>query len=239
MRKLNIIIVILLLSANIYAQRTGLTIGAGIGTYQLNDLKLFQDELIALAPVSANGFTYFPPYSHIQVELFRKNLKLMKYGLSYSYSTTGAHANYSDYSGIMNIDQNIEAHQLGAAIFYPLVSKEYFEISPYGRLMIAYTQNWATREISTIFKIDNLGARMRTISPAAEVGLETVCHLKNYSLGIEAGYQYDVGGNMKIAKNDVEAADLFLPDRQLRSNISGLRIIVKLAIRFDKEISIE
>lgn len=236
MKRFRVILIIMLFAANTHAQYYGFSVAGGIGTYQLNDLKLFQDEMIAIAPVQAKGLTYFPAFTQIRLEGLRKTMNGMKYGLSYSFSTTGAHANYSDNSGIMNIDQNISGHQLGIAIYIPLLSKKYLEILPYGRIMLGYTSNWVAREISIYQNFQNIGLRMNALSPAAELGLEALYHFHIYSFGIEAGYQYDVGGTMKIADINQEAADLILPpDRQVRSNISGLRIAAKIVMRFTQE----
>lgn len=235
MRRFKGILIILLFAANIQAQYSAASFAIGIGTYQLSDLKLFQDELIAIAPVAVKGFTYFPAFTHIRSEVFRKTRMGMKYGLSYSFSTTGAHANYRDYSGVININQEVTAHQLGAAIYYPLYSKEYFELLPFGRIMFGYASSLVRREISTLYEQQNIGVKMRAFSPSAEVGLEAIYHLKVYSFAIEGGYQYDVGGNLKVSDNDSQAAGMILPDRQVRLNMSGLRIAAKIVLRFNFE----
>ena len=235
MRKFRLILIILLFAVKIQAQYTGASVAGGIGTYQLHDLKMFQDELIAFAPVDAKGFTYFPPYTNIRLEVYRKNRMGLKYALTYSYSATGAHANYIDYSGSMDIDQNVTAHQLGAGIYYPLLFKQYFEILPYGRVMLGYTRNQVSRNISLLQDYQNLDVRMRALSPSAEAGLEAIYHLTKYSFAVEAGYQYDLGGNLQVADNDIEIASLFIPNRQVRSDMSGLRLTAKFVIRFNTE----
>jgi hypothetical protein len=235
MRRFKLILIISIFAANVQAQYTGASIAGGIGTYQLHDLKMFQDEIIAIAPVDAKGFTYFPPYTNIRMEVYRKNRMGLKYALTYSYSTTGAHANYRDYSGSMDIDQNVTAYQLGVSIYYPLLFKQYFEIFTYGRGMLGYTRNQITQFITAAQDFQTLDVRMRAISPSAEAGLEAIYHLTKYSFAIEAGYQYDLGGNLKVAENDIEAASLFIPDRQVKSNISGFRLAAKFVVRFNYE----
>ncbi len=233
MKRLNTIILILLLGTISYAQESGFSFRIGIGTYQFNDMKLFQDEIIAISPVDAKGFTYFPPYTHFRLQVHKKNYTGIKYGVFYGYSATGAYATYADYSGTMNINQSISAFQLGTSLYYPLVFRNYFEISAYGSLMFSYTRDQITESISTYYYFEDLTVKLRSFSPSAEVGFEAIYHLLNYTLGIEAGYQYDVGGTFKIAKADTEDANLILPERAGHSNLSGVRLTAKIIFRFN------
>ncbi len=239
MKKLNSIVLILLLGTISYAQESGVSVRIGIGSYQFNDMKLYQDEIIAISPVDAKGFTYFPPYTNLKFQFYKKNYIGLKFGIFYGYSATGAYATYTDYSGTMNITQNISAFQLGASLYYPLVFKNYFEISTYGSLMFGYIHNRIIESISTFNYFEDHSVRQKAFSPSAEVGFEAIYHLLKYTLGIEAGYQYDVGGTFKITEADSEDAKLILPERAGHSNLSGIRLTAKFILRFNANLLYE
>ena len=139
----------------------------------------------------------------------------------------------------MNLDQYVKAYQIGAAAYYPLHFRKYFEVLPYGRILVGYTRNLINRTVNTLYDYQYYNVNMHSFSPALEAGAEAIYHFSRYSFGIEAGYQYDVGGTMNIADKDKDRASLFVPDRQVKSNLSGLRAMAKFIIRFNNELLTE
>ncbi|MDA3823266.1 MAG: hypothetical protein PF450_11755, partial [Bacteroidales bacterium] len=197
MKKVSLFITLSLMLGVLNAQQTGVSITLGIGSYELQDLKNYQDNLIERLPLEVKGFSYYPPYTNVRLNLFKTLPSGLKYGLVYGYSTSGAHANYTDGSGYLNLDQNIVAHQLGASASYRLLYTNFIEVLTYGDLRLAYVRNIAEMNIVANNYFENNQIKLTAISPLAELGIETLLHLKKLSLGLEAGYLYDVGGKFK------------------------------------------
>lgn len=236
---LRTLIALLLLGASlpVLSQQRGFSVTGGISTFEAGELKQYQDMLLEAAPVDVKGFTYFPPHTNIRLRLFQRHREKWKFTAGYSYTSTGAHGNYTDQSGYMDINQYLTSYQLGAAAYYRLFYWNFIEAMGYANLAITYTDNEVNRVVSTnTYYYEENTLQMRAFHPVAEAGVELLYHLNNYSFGLEGGYQYDVGGTFKVRDNTRFNSDPVEPQSDLKSNISGFRLGVKFVLLFKSDI---
>ena len=235
-----ITVMALLFSLNAQAQQRGFTLAGGISTMQLGELKSYQDLLIDRAPVEVKGLTYFPPFTHIRLGLFQRHNEQWKFAAHYSYTTSGAHGNYTDQSGYMDINQYLTTYQAGAAAYYSLFYKNFFEAMVYGQFLVGYSVNEVSRVVATnTYYYQENSLKMNTLHPLGEAGIELLYHLENYSFGLEGGYQYDLGGNFSVRENSRYNSEPLNPAGDLKSDLSGFRVGVKFVLVFNPDAFLE
>lgn len=228
----------IVVSGALSGQQSGLSLSGGVGTYELGDLKSYHNELLTRLPVDAKAFKYFPPHTNFRINLYRQETSGLKYGLVYAYSTSGAHANYTDFSGRLNLDQRIASYQAGASCGYRLLNIDFFitqfEISAYGDLRLAYIRNQVTVDINTrYYYYENNKLNLTAFSPGAELGLEAVFNINTMSFGIEGGYYFDAGTAFKAGQESLLTSTVSLPPTGvLKSDMSGFRVGIKAVKRF-------
>lgn len=241
MRKSLIVVILFSVTMVLNGQQSGVSLSGGIGTYDLSDLKRYHNELLTRLPVDAQAFEYFPPFTNIRLNLYRQELSGVKYGLVYAFSTSGAHANYTDRSGQLNLDQEIASHQVGISGGYSLLNIDFFitqfEISVYGDLCLAYIRDQVTMNINTrYYYYENNKLNLGTFSPGAELGLDAVFNFNTVSLGVEGGYYFDAGTKFKPGTESLTTSIVSLrPSGELRTGMSGFRAGIKLIKRFNPE----
>lgn len=244
MKQITLIIILSLSLLHAKGQHTGFSITGGIGTYDQESLQSYQEVLIARLPVEARGFNYFPPYTNIRLNLFKQHTAKLKYGLSYAFSTTGALANYTDYSGYLNLDQVVTAYQLGISAGYRLVNVKFpsarFDISAYGDLYLAYVRDEVSMVISTDFYYENNRVVLKTVSPMAAAGLDAMFHFSKLSVGVEGGVLYDTGSEFNAGNASYPSSSVSLtPPAGITSGMTGLRGGIKVIMWISREMIIQ
>ncbi|MCF8225602.1 MAG: hypothetical protein K9J30_06960 [Bacteroidales bacterium] len=226
--KRSIIILLVCLPFALSGQRTGFSVTGGVGTYELSELKNYHNELLERLPVDINAGNYFPPYSNFRLSLFREMANGVRYGLVYGYSTSGAHANYKDYSGYLNLDQTVTAYQLGISGSYNLLKSYFFNFYVYGDLRLGYIRDDVNLNILTSYYFDNSSLLLHAFSPMGELGFEVLFNLKKLSIGGEVGYLYDTGFKFNTGNaNELEATIDLGPSEAIHSGMSGFRAGIK------------
>ncbi len=234
MRKGIILLLLLLAGLNIQAQRKGLSVTAGMADYNFAELKAYQDDLISRVPFDVKGFSYFPRYSNFRLSYFLLQDNGLKLGLVYAYSTTGAHANYKDLSGQLNIDQFVTAYQFGISGSYPFIGNGKFDLSGYGDLRLAYVRNQVNMNIVTLYYFESNTLKMKTFSPGLEAGLELNYNINRISFGLQGGYYLDSGSSFDIGTESLSDPLASLKTTsELHSQLSGFRAGIKLTFWLD------
>jgi len=244
MKKLRNIIILACLAFQLNGQSSGISVTGGIGTYDLSDLKVYQEELISKLPVEARGFNHFPNYTNIRINLFRQRSNGFRYGLTYAFSTTGAHSNYTDYSGYLNLDQTISSYQFGVSGAYRLLDLDFtattLEIMGYGDLRLGYVRDEVSMYITTAYYFENNNLRLSTVSPMAELGLDAMFRFTKLSLGVSGGYMYDAGTKFKAGEpSSLNQSVSLRPSGEYHSGLSGFRAGIKAILWFNNELVIE
>lgn len=227
------------------AQYNGISISGGPGSYDLTDLKTYQNDLIDKFPVALRQFDNFPIYTNIKINIFKTLETGLSYGITYAYSTTGSHANYTDFSGYINLDQAISAYQAGLTASYSFLdffvsSEKHLEFSVYGELRLAYIRNNVGAIINTSYYFENNSIKLSTITPFSEFGLQGMYHMQKISLGVEGGYLIDFGAKMNAGdQSSLNSSFSIQPDGDIKSQMSGIRLGLKLILWINPQFPLE
>lgn len=120
-KSISIIIVFLICGSVALSQKTVLRTEAGIGTFYMRDLKLFQTSLIPTLGVDVKSLSSFPPYFGYGASFVRFFNSGIGVGLTSDFFSTGGRNYYKDYSGIYKLDLLTHAFNIGIVL-----SKKHF-----------------------------------------------------------------------------------------------------------------
>lgn len=239
MKKILLYLVIITWGAHSHSQDMGLSFSGGIANYSMDELSLFQQELLTRLPKEAKQFADFPAFTHIEVAFIKKTAKNLRYGLVYAYSSTGSHANYQDFSGYLNLDQRTGAFQLGLFASYPLLAYDFkasqLDLAASGKIRMAYIRNNVLSEINTAYYYESNKVIMSGVSPTVQLGLEGLWHRGNISLGLEGAYLLDAGAKLEFGDQTAFEPSVNLKTSdEIRSNLSGFRAGIKVIFWIDR-----
>jgi hypothetical protein len=206
-RAFYIMLIILLMPAGMIAQELGLSAGFGMSAQQMDDLKELQQHLASLEEVELGTVSSFPDYAMTSVNLYYQLFQAIRIGAGYTYTSTGARSNYTDYSGEISWDIQANSHRLGAFLSYAVLGGERYDLSVYGRV----DANISRVSLSRTIYIMGYGSRQTEkfggIKAGFTAGAEFLWHFHKISLGVDGGYMLDLpaglssldsGGNLSI-----------------------------------------
>lgn len=216
------------------AQQTGLSVGLGGASFQMDDMKYLLETILESYPVEGAVISSFPPYYSGSVTLLRPIYPQLKLGAGYTYTTTGGKTNYTDYSGNINTDMTAVSHRLGLSAYYSLLGSDHLDLSLFGNI----DANFTSLDISTVIYVLGFSNRIinkyRSISPNGSVGLEFLYKFKDASIGIDGAYLVDIPGHLKNKENETELTDPNDRRRVLTSDWTGWRFGIKGIIWISK-----
>ena len=221
------IALLVIVFTGVSAQRTGVSVMLGGAAVKMDDMKYLMDIILESYPVEGAIITSFPPYFSGSVNVLHQFYPHLRAGAGYTYTSTGARADYSDYSGSISTDMFIVSHRLGLSLNYSLIGTDRLDLSLYGRL----DANYSSMEIiSTIYVSNSTSIGKYTygsISPNGSAGLEFLYKFKDSAIGIEGGYLVDLPGKLKDRETDSELLDPNDSQRVLTTDWTGWRIGIK------------
>jgi len=148
-------------------------------SFDMHELKDFQTTLASvyrrIMDIPVKEFENFPNYFGLQLEFYNQWLKGNPIGIYVEYTSTGSRIHYSDYSGMLNIDQIINRISLGVCgerCIYPFKSSNIMFNIYLGLIRSNYS-------INEKLKI-------------GENALSTVTRFYGYSIGIEPNLSYQL-----------------------------------------------
>ena len=122
------------------AQGYGMFLSGGVATMNMDDMNYLLGSMMESYPVEARVISSFPPYSNISVGFLKRQYPHLKLGAGYGFTTSGAKANYTDYSGYLTTEITGVSHQLGALIGYSPLGGDRLEFSLLGRVNLNITR---------------------------------------------------------------------------------------------------
>lgn len=180
-----------------------------------------QDYVLESYPVEGKKIASFPAYALGTLGFLHQWYPKARIAAEYSFASTGAKTDYSDYSGYITSLMNASSHRGGIFASYSLLEADWFELSVFGRLHLKYTR------IETSTSIYALGATgfnksiYSSVSAGGSAGAEILFHLKKNSFGLEGGYEMDAPGKLSNTETKEDLTDPLDPDRILTSDWSG------------------
>ena len=209
------------------AQENGLMASFGGATFQMDDMKYLQEYILDSYPVEGKIISSFPLYSSASINFLKQMWPIIRIGIGYAHTSTGAKTDYSDYSGYIHTNMIAISHRLGAFFSYTIMNREKLDLSLYGR----FDANISKIEVSTSIFASGLSSYMinkyRSVSPNVSAGLELMYNIKDFAVGIEGGYLVDFPGDLKDTDRNSKLYDPADSRRVLTSNWTGWRAGIK------------
>lgn len=236
MRKIlgHIFILAMLLHASSAGAQGGFMITAGIASFNMSDMKYFQEGILGTYPVEGRITSSFPPFTSISLTMFKQYYDYLRVGISYSYSTTGGKSSYQDYSGKIVTEMTATSHRLGGYLSYVILGGDRLDLALNGRLEANYTTLFVESYYNIYSAGNQISNRYWSISPSGCIGAELMYELGKISLGMEAGYLVDLRGNLKDSSDGDPLLDPSDRDRVLTSDWSGAYARLSLLINLRK-----
>jgi len=207
-------------------------VSGGVASSKMSDMKNLQEYFLSEYLVEGKITSSFPPYTSVSVTGFKQLYDYLRLGISYTYSTTGGKSSYQDYSGEIYTEINATSHRLGAYLSYILLGGDRIDLSLHGRLDANYS-TMLFEESKVIYgDFEGYSIKFWSISPTFSIGADLLYNLRKFSLGIEAGYQVDLKGDLKDDGNTLQ--DPNDTERVLTSDWSGWYARLSLLINIRK-----
>jgi hypothetical protein len=228
MYRIKVFLYLTLLSINAYNQVVSLSIGSGIGTCQMKDLKSFQNTLWSELPVEAKVVSSFPvfPLYNIKVVVHTKYLEI---GNAYSFTSTGSKIHYSDYSGEISILQIVNSHQ-ASVLLYPVFSRtEKSKFLGLFKSTVVFNNYSLKQKFSVYDQAVSDQWDLKSTSLAFSLGLSYCIRMKPIEIRSEVEYLIDAKGALHL-KEDRDSQLTDVDGTPVKTNWSGLRIGISIGL---------
>jgi hypothetical protein len=229
-KRIAALLFLLLPALNVSSQDGGIFVSAGLASSRMDDMKYLQEYILSTYPVEGKISSSFPPFTSTSITVFKQLYDQIRIGGGYAYATSGGKSSYADYSGNIFTEMTATSHRLNAYLSYSLLGGERLKLYLYGKI----AANLSSMAILTSYSIQNISNsvtnKYRSISPVGTVGSELMFGLRDFSLGIDAGYLVDLGGDLKNIDNDGFLLDPLDRERTLRTDWTGWQLKLKALI---------
>lgn len=220
----NFYLVILLLPIQSYGQKM-ISASIGYGTYRMNDMTNFQQELAPIFPIEGKTTLAFPGYWFYDISYKQIISDKFLIGGGAGYGSTAGRISYSDYSGSINYDQLLTFYS------FPLHFGQRIKLPNEKIILTADLQPGLTHTNLTLLFQEQIGSlsqnesyKFTSLNLYIQPSLGFVYKLNRIGLNAQLGYQLDIGpGKLKYSE------DVFLRDSDenpVVANWSGLRASV-------------
>ena len=226
------VIALLLLSmfwAEAGAQKMAFSLGGGISTTRMDDMKYLQEYILGSYPVEGAITSSFPTYGMASLHLGAQINQAIRITGGLTYSVSGGKINYTDSTGSLTTDLSATSSQFELAAYYRILGGDFYELSVFGSLGANLSRIKLTNTLLVLGYSDLSQSDFQAISACGSAGLEAMLHLSGFSAGLEAGYNVDMPGELKDGDS---GADLIDPetgsDRILTTDWTGWQVQLKL-----------
>ena len=223
--KKTITVIAFILSINAFSQQGKIFIETNYNSFSHSSLSDFQQEFKAdLAPITLKTVDDFPANIGFTLgyEIVDSNSALFL-----SYNSTGGKISYSDYSGIVKIEESLSAITFGAIYFLNLSEKKDFRIGFRGFSMFSKFNLNSFSEISNNIQQDNFDFQSTDFGLGAQLNYEYP--LSFLILKANIGFDITFGGKLIFDSNN-EAYLTNNSNNKVTTGWSGLRSGIGIAI---------
>ena len=235
MRYKLILAIILSVTLPVNAQYLSIGLRAGLGMYSMKDLESFQEYRSKESGLPLQTTESYPitPNYHLEIA---KNVtgSINKYGLFYTFNSTGARSTISDYSGRLDLDAVIIGNQAGIIIDHILKKGTLLDYGIYAEAAYLRTILKTTDYIHFIFpgeyeKAESYKFKSNGIS--SEFGLLLQNNLGHIRIRMNFGYQFSFSS--KLYLSDDKRYWLALNNYSLKPKWDGFRLGLQLDFMFN------
>ncbi|MDX9946388.1 MAG: hypothetical protein RBS38_03410 [Bacteroidales bacterium] len=225
---------VILTGNKLTAQILTFSAGAGTGTYNMKQLKdLNEALLLGEVPFETKIVSDFPPFPNYSASLGVR-IKNVRYGLEYSYVTTGSRASSRDYIGEFLLDMTMNGHSAGMLAGFYLPSSGKLELSVSGVSGVIFT--WLRINENLVVLEDQMldvRFRMRSMVPYAGPVIGISYPEGIFNFGLNAGYLFQI---TKGSFKPVNGNDVILLNPSTQKSVGpgwdGFRIGLTAGVRF-------
>lgn len=215
------------------AQTVSFSAGTGAGTYNMKQLRDLNEVLQGEMPFETRIVSDFPPFLYYSAS-FRVRVNNFRYGLEYSYLTTGSRVSAKDYSGEYLLDMTLNGHSAGLSAGYVIPSSGKLEFSFSGVAGVIFTslrinENLVVQEN----QIPDTKLRARSETPYAGPVIGISCPAGVFDFGLNAGYLVQITKG-KFALTDGTEGILLNPStgKSVGPGWDGFRVGLTAGVRF-------
>jgi len=220
-------------TTTIRAQDVGVTLSVGMASMRMDDMKYLLETIIDAYPVEAKMTSAFPPYTSVSAGAVYQRYPHVRLGAAYGYTTSGAKADYTDYSGYLRTTVVAKSHRLGVYGAYLPLSGDRLELSLIGRVDLNLTLAAVSTTLSAAHYFYGLTEKYKSISPQGSVWADLMLKLGKINLGVEGGYLVDLAGGLKSTPGGKALSDPNDVTRKLSSDWTGWRAGIKVIYWLD------
>lgn len=209
--------------------------GAGLGTYDMADLKEINESFKLSVPalVTPQGISTFPPYATYEATLQYK-IRRFQLGAYWSYNSTGSRLSYEDYSGSLWYDQKVSCNQYGITLGHLLTRNDGpWEVIPSLRLGVINTQY----QVSDILQVTGNPAqsvvyKFTSNSYMISPGLSTNRVIKPW-IALSFDFRYLLDLKQDLRSTAPPLTYIFGSNgSHMGANWSGIRLTLSVEVRF-------
>lgn len=225
MRKLLFAFMSIITFLNLSAQSGKLFFETNYNTFSHSSLSDFQQEFKAdLNPIPIQIVDDFPANIGFTLgyEIIDSNVAIFL-----GYNSTGGKLSYSDYSGVIRLEESLNAITIGGIYFLSLTDKEDFKIGFRGFTMYSQLNLNSYSEIGNNIQLDNLD--FHSFDFGAGIQLNYEYPLSFLILKANIGFDLVFGGKLKFKDNN-EAHLINNSNQEVTTGWSGLRTGLGIAI---------
>jgi hypothetical protein len=233
----NAVSLFLLLLLNIFvnAQQLGFEVHTGYGTYQMHNLRKFNNYVKEELPFTSAINPNFPGYLYYMGSVFLKG-ETAQFGVNLGYYSTGSRVSSSDYSGEYRFDNLINAWQPGIIMRFEVENfDDAILFASFGTGMIFSQLNLS--EFLKVYDeiLIDYQHGFSSLNYFIEPGLHVAIPFWKFTIALQTKYLFQLGNkNFKGSDNN----QITNPEtgKQLKPNWDGLRFDISLgyAIQFKK-----
>jgi hypothetical protein len=231
MKKLFFIVLMILSSEYIFSQSIKVEINSGLGTYNHDDLKSFQDYLLTLAPPHTRKVAEFPPYYYYSASVENILNEHHLIGINFAFLTSGGRNDIRDYSGEYSLDMHINGIGAGFQYRYIISSFKNFDLYAKARVGLLFSSFYMKERLNLI-QVDTTTTsdRFRAMNIYYEPSLGITWNFRSrLSLDFSLGYEIDTKGSLLLENTKQFIA---LPSGQpLTTDWSGFRALAGVSYR--------
>ncbi|WP_298884483.1 hypothetical protein [uncultured Polaribacter sp.] len=220
-----LILFAIIFSINIYSQQGKIFIETNYNTFSHSSLSDFQQEFKNdLAPIPIKTVDDFPANIGFTIgyEIIDSSTAFFL-----SYNSTGGKLSYSDYSGIVRLEESLNAITIGGIYFLNLTENENLRIGFRGFSMISRFNLNSFSEISNNIQQDNFDFQSTDFGIGAQLNYEYP--LSFLILKANIGFDITFGGKLIFDDNN-EAYLTNNSNNKVTTGWSGLRTGIGIAI---------
>jgi len=235
MKKIQFIL-LLFISSTALSQNLSIGFRAGIGTYSMSSLDLFQQFRTNQVELPFKITESYPATPFYSAELALNDLKYIdKIGLFYRFYSTGARSTVSDYSGRADLDAVINGNQLGLNIQKAIYKNGHWSYGFYaeGGYLLSHLKTSDNLAITYPEKVsEKQDYSFKSTGYTAEPGIVFCYRLSPVIIQANLGYMFDFSQKLHLDGNK----DMILGTNNgpVSPQWSGLRFSLQVSYLFKK-----